>query len=128
MSIENLYESKNGYDELDLKILQEFLFALLAERLNGYYKFQSVPNERRVIDAGSVWLSRQNKVMSFALKKTLSQLSKVMCEQIINTSSREAGLYIAHEMHQGLDPNQRSEVAESMLDSCAEALKNLNSE
>ena len=58
-------------------------------------------------------------------RSALSRLSDDFARQTVATLSRQAGLLTTHEMMQALDPNYRSELAETMMAECARLLDDL---
>ena len=60
--------------------------------------------------------------MSLAMRKHLSDLSDQLARQIAATTSREAGLYISHEMQESLDARYHSEIGQSIMLECERIL------
>ena len=56
--------------------------------------------------------------MPMDLRKHLSELSDQLARQIAATISREAGLYLSHEMQESLDTRYQSEIGQSIMVEC----------
>ncbi|HJV28816.1 MAG TPA: hypothetical protein VJ673_24280 [Aromatoleum sp.] len=98
------------------------IFALTAERLTGFYEHGGWLTEARGATLAADWLRRSKRAMELTERRKLSALSDTLARQIQSSVSREAGLYIAHEMTEALDPNYVSEVAQSMMTECERLL------
>ncbi len=59
-----------------------------------------------------------------AMRRHLSDLSDQLARQITATVSREAGLYISHEMQESLDPHYQSEIGQSIMIECERIFDN----
>ena len=55
-------------------------------------------------------------------RRRLAALSDKLARQIEGSVSREAGLFISHEMNEALDPNHQSELALSLMAECERLL------
>ncbi|BAL23971.1 hypothetical protein [Azoarcus sp. KH32C] len=98
------------------------IFALAAERLSGFYEHGGWLTEAQGATLAADWLRRSKRNLELAERRRLSALSDTLARQIQSSVSREAGLYIAHEMMEALDPNYVSEVAQSMMTECERLL------
>lgn len=98
------------------------LFALVAERLSAFYEHGQWLSDARATTLVSDWLARSGRAMSLEQRRRLASLSDGMSRQMAATLSREAGLGTAHEMMQALDPHYHSELAETLMQTCAELL------
>lgn len=94
------------------------IYALVAERLSVYYEHNTWMTRAQGASLAANWLSRSKRNMPVAMRKHLSGLSDQLARQIAETTSREAGLYISHEMQESLDPRYRSETGESIMLEC----------
>ena len=94
-------------------------FALIAERLTVFYDQNHHLTEKEGAYLLDSWLHRGTQRLSFEERKTLSKISNTLATEIIGSVSREAGLYISHELNEALDPNYVSEIAENILSECA---------
>jgi len=56
--------------------------------------------------------------LPLATRRQLSGLSDGLARQLAESLSREAGLYLSHEMMESLDPRHSSEVAQSLMGEC----------
>jgi hypothetical protein len=109
--------------DLNFDNRKALLFALTSERLGVYYEHGIWPDDRRALDTAAVWLMRQNVSAPQRLIKELATLSGQFAHTLAESLSREAGLYMAHEMNQSLDPNYQSPVAMDLLEECARLLR-----
>ena len=98
------------------------IFALTAERLSAFYEHGQWLTEAQGASLAADWLARSKRTLSLSERRTLSALGDQLARQIAGTLSREAGLFTAHEMMEALDPNYRSELAESMMVECERLL------
>jgi hypothetical protein len=98
------------------------IFALVAERLSTYYEHGQWPTESQGASLAANWLLRSKRNLPLAERKHLSAQSDRLARQIAASLSREAGLYAVHEMMESLDPNHRSELGESLMLECEQAL------
>lgn len=94
------------------------LFALTAHRLSGYYEHGQWLTDAQGASLAADWLARSKNKLPLAERRHLAALSDQFARWIAATLSREAGLYTAHEMMEALDPNHRSELAQTMLSAC----------
>ncbi|KKB62516.1 hypothetical protein WM40_17140 [Robbsia andropogonis] len=109
--------------DLNFDNRKALLFALTSERLSVYYEHDVWPDDNRALDTAKVWLMRQDLVGPPRLIRELAQLSGQFAKTLADSLSREAGLYMAHEMNQSLDPNHASPVAMDLLDECGRLLR-----
>ncbi|MGI4816341.1 MAG: hypothetical protein ACRYGG_23815 [Janthinobacterium lividum] len=98
-------------------------FALVAERLNGFYSRNQWVGDARAGDVANVWLSRENLFLPHSLKKQLLALSDAFARDLADGLSREAGLHIAHEMMESLDSRYVSNTADQMTAECDRVLR-----
>lgn len=98
------------------------LFALTAERLSTHYEHGVWLTEAQGASLAADWLGRTRRRLELAERRRLSALSDELARRIAGTLSRQAGLYAAHEMQQALDPNYRSDLADSLLEQCRQLL------
>ncbi|WP_347556521.1 hypothetical protein [Robbsia sp. KACC 23696] len=108
--------------DLNFDNRKALLFALTSERLGVYYEHDSWPDDHRALETAQVWLMRQNVSAPPRLIRELAALSGQFARTLADSLSREAGLYMAHEMNQSLDPNHQSPVAMDLLDECGRLL------
>ncbi len=98
------------------------VFALVAERLNGFYEHGQWLSEAQAATLAAGWLARSGREMPLAQRRHLAALSDDMARQMASTLSREAGLFTAHEMMESLDPNYHSELAIALMQTCEDLL------
>ncbi|SDV49099.1 hypothetical protein [Chitinasiproducens palmae] len=110
-------------DPLGLESRKALLFALTTERLNGYYDRDELASDARARDVAAAWLSRRELRASQGLLKALAAMSDTFARELIASLSREAGLYVAHEMREALDPAYQSGVSIDMLAECERRLR-----
>jgi hypothetical protein len=97
------------------------IYALVAERLSVHYEHGQWLSQSQGATLAAEWLSRSRRQLPPALRKRLSDLSDELARQIASTASRDAGLYIAHEMQESLDPRYQSEIGQSIMAECERA-------
>ena len=94
------------------------IFALLAERLRFHYEHDKWLNQTQCATLAADWLARSKRNMPLHTRKQLADMSEQMAKQITGSTSREAGLYISHELQEALDPRYYSELGETMMQEC----------
>lgn len=94
------------------------IFALAAHRLSAHYEHGQWLTDAQAASLAADWLARSRNTLPLAERRHLAALSDQFARRIAATLSREAGLYTAHEMMEALDPNHRSELAQTMLSAC----------
>lgn len=98
--------------------LVALLFALVAQRLAVFYEHHQWPTEAQSAASAADWLSRSRRALPLDWRKRLAALSDELARRMQESVSREAGLFIAHELNEALDPNYHSELAQSVLKEC----------
>ncbi len=98
------------------------IFALAAHRLSAYYEHGKWLTDAQAASLAADWLARSRNALTLSERRHLAALSDHSARRIAATLSREAGLYTAHEMMEALDPNHRSELAQTMLAACESLL------
>ena len=106
----------------DRGVCVALIYALVAERLSIYYEHAIWMTEAQGATRAADWLARSKRNMSLAMRKHLSDLSDQLARQIAATTSREAGLYISHEMQESLDARYHSEIGQSIMLECERML------
>ncbi|MFA6903948.1 MAG: hypothetical protein WC236_12800 [Gallionellaceae bacterium] len=94
------------------------IFALLAERLRFHYEHDKWLNQAQCASLAADWLSRSKCKLPLQTRKDLADMSEQLAKQISDSASREAGLYISHELQEALDPRYYSELGETMMQEC----------
>ena len=56
--------------------------------------------------------------MPLQTRKDLAGMSEQLAQQITDSASREAGLYISHDLQEALDPRYYSELGQTMMQEC----------
>ena len=98
------------------------IFALAAERLTLYYEHGKWLTDAQATSLAADWLGRSKRQLAVEERRRLAALSDTLARQIEGSVSREAGLFISHEMNEALDPNHQSELALSLMAECARLL------
>lgn len=98
------------------------VFALVAERLSIYYEHEHWMTQAQGATLAADWLSRSKRNMPLAQRLHLSGLSDQLAREISASISREAGLYISHELQESLDPRYQSDVGKSIMAECERVL------
>ena len=108
--------------EVERGVLVALIFALVAERLSVYYEHGQWFTRAQGATLAADWLSRSKRKLPLAQRQHLSDLSDQVARQIADSTSREAGLYVSHELQEALDPRYYSEVGESIMAECVRML------
>lgn len=98
------------------------IFALAAERLSVFYEHGQWLTEAQGATLAAEWLARSERRIPLPERRTLSALGATLARQVEGSVSREAGLYIAHEMMEALDPKYESETARTLMTECERLL------
>ncbi len=107
----------------DRKTQAALVFALVAERLSIFYEHSQWLSLAQGATLAAEWLSRAKLSLATGERKRLSELSDRMARQIGESLSREAGLHVAHEMMESLDPRYQSAISPSLLEECERLLE-----
>jgi hypothetical protein len=94
------------------------IFALLAERLRFHYEHDKWLNQAQCASLAADWLARSKRNMPLQTRKDLADMSEQLAKQITDSTSREAGLYISHELQEALDPRYHSELGQAIMQEC----------
>jgi hypothetical protein len=94
------------------------IFALLAERLRIHYEHDTWLNQAQCASLAADWLARSKRSMPLQTRKQFAEMSEQLAKQITASTSREAGLYISHELQEALDPRYYSELGQTMMQEC----------
>lgn len=108
-------------DDTDRGGCVALIYALVAERLSVHYEHGQWLSQSQGATLAAEWLSRSKRQLPLALRKHLSDQSDRLARQIASTTSRDAGLYVAHEMQESLDPRYQSEIGQSIMAECERA-------
>lgn len=108
--------------EVERGVLAALIFALVAERLSVYYEHGQWFTRAQGATLAADWLARSKRKLPLAQRQHLSELSDQVARQIAESTSREAGLYVSHELQEALDPRYYSEVGESIMAECVRVL------
>jgi len=108
--------------EVERGVLAALIFALVAERLSVYYEHGQWFTRAQGATLAADWLARSKRKLSLAQRQHLSDLSDQLARQIAESTSREAGLYVSHELQEALDSRYHSEVGESVMAECVRIL------
>ena len=104
--------------ETERGVCLALIYALVAERLSVYYEHDLWMTRAQGASLATNWLSRSKRSMPMDLRKRLSDLSDQLARQIAESISREAGLYLSHEMQESLDTRYHSEIGQSIMVEC----------
>ncbi|HXU94295.1 MAG TPA: hypothetical protein VFP33_11640 [Gallionella sp.] len=94
------------------------IYALVAEHLAAHYEHGQWLTQAQGATLAADWLARSKRSLPLAERKHLSDLSDRLARQIATTTSRDAGLYITHEMQESLDARHESEIGQSIMAEC----------
>ena len=98
------------------------IFALAAERLSVFYEHGKWLTDAQAASLAADWLARSKRQLPVEERRRLAALSDPLARQVEGSVSREAGLFISHEMNEALDPNHQSELAQSLMAECERLL------
>jgi len=98
------------------------IYALVGERLSVFYEYDKWITDAQGATLAGEWLARSKRRMSVARRRHLSACSDQLARTIADSVSREAGLHIAHEIQESLDPNYQSEIGKSLMAECERVL------
>jgi hypothetical protein len=108
--------------EVERGVLAALIFALVAERLSLHYEHGQWFTRAQGATLAADWLSRSKRKLPLLQRQHLSDLSDQVARQIADSTSREAGLYVSHELQEALDPRYYSEVGETVMAECVRML------
>lgn len=108
--------------ETDLGTQVALIFALAAERLNAYFEHGQWLTDAQGAHLAADWLARSQRNLPLDERRRLSGLGDCLARQIAATLSREAALYVTHEMMESLDPRYHSETAITLMAECERLL------
>ena len=94
-------------------------FALVAQHLSTFFEHNHHLTHKEGAMLLDTWLQRGTHRLPYEVRSAVSTVSHDLAKEIIGSVSREAGLYISHELNEALDPNHVSEIAENILAECA---------
>jgi len=99
------------------------LFALTAERLAAYYEHGVWLDDHQAVQIASLWLTRTRVALTVREKREFAALSDGFARELAAAVSREAGLFISHELMQALDPDYQSAIAIDVMNDCDARLR-----
>lgn len=99
------------------------IFALVAHRLATFYDEAHWLTEAQGATLCGEWLLRSRLSLPLRARRCLSALSDQVAAQIRDSVSREAGLFIAHELMESLDPRYVSETSPAIMDECVRVFR-----
>lgn len=99
------------------------IFALVAHRLANHYEHGHWMTQAQAATMCNDWLLRAKLNMPLKARKCLADLSDQVASQIRDSLSREAGLFITHELMESLDPRYISETSPAIMDECVRVFK-----
>lgn len=98
------------------------IYALLGERLTVFYEHDKWITIAQGATLAGEWLARSKRKMPVNQRRKLSACSDQIARIIAESVSREAGLHIAHEIRESLDPNYQSDVGKLFRTECERVL------
>ncbi|RKP46605.1 hypothetical protein [Pararobbsia silviterrae] len=99
------------------------LFALTAERLSAYYEYAAWMTDAQAVQLTNIWLTRTRVMLTLGEKRAFAELSDRFARELADAVSREAGLFISHELMQALDPDYQSAIAIDVMNDCDARLR-----
>jgi hypothetical protein len=103
-------------------VLVALIFALVAERLSVYYEHGLWFTQAQGAALAADWLARSKRRLKLSQRQHLSLLSDQLARQIAESTTREAGLYVSHELQEAQDPRHHSELGQSIMAECERIL------
>jgi len=98
------------------------IYALLGEQLGAFYEHGKWITIAQGATLAGEWLARSKRKMSVAHRRKLSACSDQIARTTAESVSREAGLHIAHEIQESLDPNHESDICKLFMAECERVL------
>jgi hypothetical protein len=108
--------------ETERGVLVALIFALVAERLRVHYEHGQWLTQAQCSTLAADWLARSKRKLLLAQRQHLTGLSDQLARQLAESTSREAGLHVSHELQEALDPRYQSELGQSVMAECARML------
>lgn len=108
--------------ETERGVLVALIFALVAERMRVHVEHSQWLTHAQSSTLAADWLARSKRKLPLDQRKHLSDLSDQLARQLAESTSREAGLYVSHELQEALDPRYQSELGQSVMAECARML------
>lgn len=108
--------------ETERGVLVALIFALVAERLRVHVEHSQWLTQAQGATLAADWLARSKRKLPLDQRKHLSHLSDQLARQLAESTSREAGLYVSHELQEALDPRYQSELGQSVMAECVSML------
>jgi hypothetical protein len=108
--------------ETERGVLVALIFALVAERLRVHYEHGQWLTQTQCSTLAADWLARSKRKLLLAQRQHLTGLSDQLARQLAESTSREAGLHISHELQEALDSRYQSELGQSVMAECARML------
>ncbi len=108
--------------ETERGVLVALIFALVAERLRVHYEHGQWLTQAQCSTLAADWLARNKRKLLLAQRQHLTGLSDQLARQLAESTTREAGLYVSHELQEALDPRYHSELGQSVMAECARML------
>ena len=99
------------------------LFALTAERLSAYYEHGVWITDAQTVQLTSLWQTQTRIALSVKEKRAIAELSDAFAHELAASVSREAGLFISHELTQAQDPDYQSAIGIDVLNECDAKLR-----
>lgn len=108
--------------ETEHGVLVALIFALVAERLRVHYEHGQWLTQAQCSTLAADWLARSKRKLLLAQRQHLAGLSDLLARQLAESTTREAGMYVSHELQEALDPRYQSELGQSVMAECARML------
>ena len=108
--------------ETERGVLVALIFALVAERMRVHVEHSQWLTQAQGSTLAADWMARSKRKLPLNQRKHLSDLSDQLARQLAESTSREAGLYVSHELQEALDPRYQSELGQSVMAECARML------
>lgn len=98
------------------------IFALAAGNLQQYYEHGQWPTEAQGATLAADWLARTRRSLPLHDRRRLASLGDALARRLAGELSREAGLHVAHEMMEALDPNHETDLTRALMAECERLL------
>lgn len=94
------------------------IYAVTAEALDAFYEHGQWLTVAQAASLCADWLARSRRSLPQEERKRLAGHGCALAQEVAAALSREAGLFMAHELMASLDRNYISDAGTSIMDEC----------
>lgn len=98
------------------------IFAGAAQQVNAWYEHGVWLTAGQQVRAMGDWMQRRGATLPETRRLQLAELADTLAHRLVDSLSREAGLYAAHEMMEALNPRHDSDFARQLMQECERLL------